>query len=85
MAESDITVVSGVSWLHDQLRERAQDRIDLLKEGLAEGVPLHEYQAMVGRYKEAKRQLTIVLPELFTEFYQAEKESDEELEELTDE
>ncbi len=85
MSESEITVVSGVSWLHDTLRERAQERIDVLQEGIAEGVPLHEYQAMVGRYKEAKRQINIVLPELFEEFYQAETESDDELEELKDE
>jgi len=81
----EIEVVTGVSWLHDKLRQVAQDRIDILKEGIADGVPLHEYQAMVGRYKEAKRQLSIVLPEIFTEFYQAEEAVDEELGELEDE
>ena len=78
-------IVSGVSWLHDTLRERAQERVDALKEGIAEGVPLHEYSAMVGRYKEAKRQLTIVLPELFEDFYAAESDAEDELEELKDE
>lgn len=81
----EIEVVTGVSWLHDKLREVAQERIEVLREGIAEGVPLHEYQAMVGRYKEAKRQLSIVLPETFTEFYQAEEAADEELGELEDE
>jgi len=80
-----IEVVTGVSWLHDKLRQIAQDRIDVLKDGIAEGVPLHEYQAMVGRYKEAKRLLNITLPEIFEEFYQAEEMVGEELGELEDE
>ena len=85
MGEADVKVESGVSWLHDKLRAEAQDRIDILKEGIAEGVPLHEYQAMVGRYKEAKRQLSIVLPEIFADFYQAEEDEGDELGELDDE
>ena len=81
----ELEVVTGVSWLHDKLRKKAEERIAILQEGIADGVPLHEYQAMVGRYKEAKRQLSIVLPEIFTEFYQAEESADEELGELEDE
>jgi len=81
----NIEVVSGVSWLHDKLRERAKERVEFLKEGIAEGVPLHEYAAMVGRYKEANRLLNIYLPELFTEFYQAEELSEADLEEIDDE
>lgn len=81
----EVAIPSGVSWLHDKLVEQAEDRVEILKEGIAEGVPLHEYQAMVGRYKEAKRQLTIVIPELFEEFHVADESEDSSLEELEDE
>jgi len=81
----EVVVPSGVSWLHDRLKEMGTERVEYLKEGIAEGVPLHEYQAMVGRYKEAKRVLSIILPELFEEFYSAEQADDEELEELENE
>jgi len=85
MGEAEIRVASGVSWLQSQLTALAEDRVATLQEGIAEGVPLEEYRQMVGRYKEAKRQLTIVIPELFKEFYQAEETEDEELGELKDE
>jgi len=81
----EVAIPSGVSWLHDELVSRAQERVDILKDGIAEGVPLHEYAGMVGRYKEAKRQLTIVIPELFEEFHVAEESDDSSLEELEDE
>lgn len=83
---ADVHVASGVSWLKDKLISMAQERIDNLKEGIAEGVPLHEYAAMVGRYKEAKRALSITIPELFEEFeILDEMEEDDGLEELKDE
>lgn len=80
-------VVTGVSWFHDKLLEIMTDRLEHLKEGIAEGVPTDEYRQMVGRYKETKRFVKITLPELFEEFYQAEESvaDDGELEELTDE
>ncbi len=83
----NIEVVTGVSWFHDKLREIMTDRLEHLKEGIAEGVPQDEYRQMVGRYKEAKRFVGITLPELFKEFYEAEESvgDDGELEELKDE
>jgi hypothetical protein len=81
----EVAVPSGVSWLHDELVALATERVENLKDGIAEGVPLHEYPAMVGRYKEAKRQLSIVIPELFEKFYVADESEDSSLEELNDE
>jgi len=83
----EIIVESGVSWLRDKLNQVAQDRLDFLTEGIADGVPLHEYTAMVGRRKEAKRWVDFVLTEIFQEFQQADDaalESDG-LEEMPDE
>jgi hypothetical protein len=81
----EIIVESGISWLRDELIRRADARIDYLKDGIAEGVPLHEYQAMVGRYKEAKRQRNIDIPEIFADFDAADAADDsDELEELSD-
>ena len=81
----EAAVPSGVSWLHDRMVAKATERVELLKEGIADGVPIHEYQAMVGRYKEAKRQLTFVIPELFEDFYVADESEESSLEELEDE
>lgn len=83
----NIEVVTGISWFHDKLHEIMTDRLENLKEGIAEGVPTDEYRQMVGRYKETKRFVGITLPELFKEFYQAEESvvDDGELEELKDE
>ncbi len=75
MPEGEIIVGSGISWIYDKLRAVAQERLDILTEGIAEGVPLHEYGAMVGRRKEAKRWVDFVLQEIFTEFQQAEEAS----------
>jgi len=81
----NIEVVSGVSWLHDKLREIMTERMEFLKEGIADGVPQDDYRCMVGRYKEAKRFVGITLPELFTEFYQSSDEGEsDELEEISD-
>lgn len=84
MPEGEIIVGSGISWIYDKLRAVAQERLDILTEGIAEGVPLHEYGAMVGRRKEAKRWVDFVLQEIFTEFQQAEEASldDDGLEEM---
>ncbi len=73
--EGEIIVGSGVSWLLDTLKAKAQDRLDLLTEGIADGVPLHEYGAMVGRRKEAKRWVDFMISEVFEEFQQAEEAS----------
>jgi len=77
-------IPSGVSWLYDQLVERAADRVVSLQEGIAEGVPIHEYQAMVGRYKETKRWLHIEIPEIFEAFNVESEADDDELEEISD-
>ncbi len=84
MPEGEIIVGSGISWIYDKLRAVAQERLDVLTEGIAEGVPLHEYGAMVGRRKEAKRWVDFVLQEVFAEFQQAEESSldDDGLEEM---
>ena len=84
--ERIIEVNSGVSWLLDRLKTIAQDRLDLLTEGIADGVPLHEYGAMVGRRKEAKRWVAFMISEVFEEFQQAEDSAleDEGLEEMPD-
>jgi hypothetical protein len=86
MAEGEIIVESGVSWLRDTLMKVAQERLDLLTEGIADGVPLHEYTAMVGRRKEAKRWVNITLPELFIQFQEADDAAFEQdgLEEMPD-
>ena len=73
--EPEIIVGSGISWIYDKLRAVAKDRLDILTEGIAEGVPLHEYGAMVGRRKEAKRWVDFVLLEIFEEFQKAEESS----------
>jgi hypothetical protein len=84
MAEEVIQVESGVSWLHDTLRARLEERAQFLKEACASGIPYHEYLPMVGRHRENARMLG-ELAELFTEFYQAEEAADDELEEISDE
>lgn len=84
MAESEIIVESGVSWLHDNHLSNLKDREDFLLEACGTGLPYHEYLAMVGRLRENRRQQG-ELAELFKEFYQAEDEVDEELGELKDE
>ena len=82
--DDEIQVESGVSWLHDTMRERLEERSQFLKEACASGIPYHEYLPMVGRHRECIRQIN-ELAEMFKEFYQAEEESDDALEELTDE
>lgn len=69
-------VISGVSWLHDTLLQRAQDRLNNLKDGLSEGVPEVEYRQFVGRCKELKRLIEIDIPELFEDFYSSDAEED---------
>ncbi len=82
--EGKIIVGSGVSWLLDKLQRVAQERLDFLTEGIADGVPLHEYGAMVGRRKEAKRWADFMISEVFEEFQQAEDSAleEDELEEM---
>lgn len=78
-------MTSGISWLHDTLLQRAKDRLDFLKDGLAEGVPDVEYRQMVGRCQELKRLIKIDIPELFEDFYKSdadEESSDGELKEM---
>lgn len=82
MAEVEVAIPSGISWLHDRMIRMAEERVETLKEGIAEGVPLHEYGGMVGRYKEAKRQLSIVIPELFEEFNVMDDDEEDGLEDL---
>lgn len=74
--------MSGISWLHDTLVQRTKERLDVLKDGLAEGVPDGEYRQIVGRCKELKRLLKIDIPELFTDFYQSDAEGEGDLDEL---
>lgn len=81
MGEAVINVESGVSWLHDTLREKLTEREHFLLEACGTGIPYHEYLAMVGRLRECRRQMG-ELAELFQEFYQAEEEVDEGLGEL---
>ena len=84
----EIVSGSGISWLLGTLQAKAEDRLEYLKEGIAEGVPREEYEQMVGRYKEAKRWRDFMFKETFAEFQQAEESAleDDELEEMpTDE
>ena len=82
----EIVVGSGISWLLETLQAKAVDRLEYLKEGIAEGVPRDEYEQMVGRYKEAKRWRDFMFKETFEEFQQAEESSleDDPLEEMPD-
>jgi len=84
--EGKITIDSGVSWLLAKMQDYATDRLEFLKEGIADGVPLEEYAAMVGRYKEAKRWKQFVIEDIFAEFQQAEESQleDEGLAEMPD-
>jgi hypothetical protein len=77
----EIQVESGVSWLHDTLRKRLEERKKFLQEACASGLHYHEYLPMVGRYRETVRQIN-ELAELFTEFYQSEEAEEDGLEEL---
>lgn len=85
--EGKIVVGSGVSWLLEKLQVVAEERYEYLKEGMADGVPRDEYEAMVGRCKEAKRWKKFVISEIFEEFQQAEDNALENdgLEEMSDE
>ena len=82
--EGKIIVGSGVSWLLDKMKRVAQERLDFLTLGIADGVPLHEYGPMVGRRKEAKRWVDFMISEVFEEFQQAEDAAleDDGLEEM---
>lgn len=84
--EKIIVVNSGVSWLLDRLKAVAKERLDILTEGISDGVPLHEYGAMLGRRKEAKRWVDFTISEIFEEFQKAEDSALEEdgLEEMPD-
>jgi len=84
--EKQIIVGSGVSWLLEKLQQKALDRLEHLKEGIADGVPRDEYEAMCGRYAEAKRWHKFMISEVFEEFQQAEDNSleDDDLEEMSD-
>jgi len=86
MAEQTIQPTSGVSWLHDTLLKITEARSEKLMRGIANGVPDHEYKQMVGRFRENERLLKVTIPELFTDFYQADDDGEEtgELEELKD-
>ena len=76
--EGQIVVESGISWLLATLQARAEDRLAHLREGIAEGVPMEEYQQLVGRYKEAKRWKEFMISEVFEEFQKAEDSALEE-------
>jgi len=84
--DSEIVIASGISWLLHRFRREAEDRLEYLKEGIAEGIPREEYEQMVGRYKEAKRWHTFVIAEVFEEFQSAEDDAleAEPLEEMPD-
>ena len=81
MAEQEIIVHSGVSWLHDKMREKLEERKQFLMEAIAHGVPEAEYRGFVGRIRECKRQID-ELDEVFAMFYQEEEIDDIELGEL---
>jgi hypothetical protein len=84
MAEAEIIVESGVSWLHDHQLAKLKEREEFLKDAMSRGLPYHEYIGFVGRHKECLRQIDD-LAELFKDFYQSEETVDNDLEELTDE
>lgn len=88
MAEGkgQIEVASSVSWLLENLQMKAEERLEFLKEGIAEGVPREEYEQMVGRYKEAKRWKEFMFADTFAEFQAAEESvlEDDGLEEMPD-
>ena len=85
-SEGKVIAGSGVSWLLEQLQQKAYERMEYLKEGIAEGIPRDEYEQMVGRYKEAKRWHDFMFSETFAEFQQAEESvlEDDVLEEMPD-
>ena len=72
-----VKVPSGVSWLHDKLMAILQEREEFLKEAMGTGLPYHEYIGFVGRRKECVRHQSEIA-EIFTEFYQADEEDDDE-------
>ena len=80
----EINVGSGVSWLLEALQIKAKERMEYLKEGIAEGVPQSEYEQLVGRYRESKRWYTFMVSDTFAEFQQMEEASldNDELEEM---
>lgn len=80
----EIVSGGGISWLLETLQGKAVERLEFLKEGIAEGVPREEYEQMVGRYKEAKRWRDFMFKDTFDEFQQAEESAleDDELEEM---
>lgn len=82
----EIIAGSGISWLLETLQAKAIERLEFLKEGIAEGVPREEYEQMVGRYKEAKRWRDFMFKETFEEFQQIEDSAleNDELEEMPD-
>ena len=84
MADTELIVESGVSWLHDHQLSKLKERAEFLKDAMSRGLPYHEYIGFLGRHKECLRQQDD-LAELFKDFYQSEDSVDEELEELTDE
>lgn len=74
-----MSMQSGVSWLHDTLLERLNERRETLKEGIARGVEsIKEYRQLVGRCEELRRLINMDIPELFEDFYQADADDDEE-------
>jgi len=81
MSEEEITVSSGVSWFQNKINAMLEDRKDSLAHTIAGGVPEGEYRQMVGRYKETCRLIT-EFGELFAEFYEADEEDGDGLEEI---
>ena len=84
--EGQIVVDSGISWLLERMQTEASERLEYLKEGIAEGVPRDEYEQMVGRYREAKRWHKFGIEDIFEEFQKTEESQleDEGLEEMPD-
>lgn len=70
---------SGVSWLHDTLVRRLEERMAELANKTANGVSDEsEYRVTVGRYKEAKHMRNFLIPELFSDFYASDSEEGED-------
>lgn len=71
----DISVESGVSWLHDTLRQQLEDREQQILEVLGRGLDYPSYIKTTGMLQECRRQQG-TLAEQFKEFYQGEEDDD---------
>lgn len=71
----DIKVESGVSWLHDSLRQQLKEREQTILEVCGRGLDYPSYIKTTGMLQENRRQQG-ELDELFKEFYQGDEDDD---------